>query len=118
MIKLKDILLENVARYYVDAVLVTDRSTNFTDIVDGIRGVRKITTVNVNTSEDLEEKNKNRTDGKEVHTITIKFLGGLEPTQDLKFFKTTMLQSKKGDENKRIDGLKHIIFKEKSLTRA
>jgi len=118
MIKLKDILLEDVSRYYVDAVLVTEKGVNFTDIVDGIRGVRKITTVNVNTSDELEAKNKRRSDGKEVHTVTIKFLGGLEPEQDLKFFKTTMLQTKKGDENKRIEGLKHIIFKPESITRA
>ena len=117
MIKLKDILFEDISLYSVDVVLVTDKDTNFTDVLDGVRGIRKITTVNVNTPEDMEIKNRTRTDGKEVHSATIKFLGGLKPEQDLEFFKTTMLQSKKGDPNKRIDGLRHVIFKPESITR-
>ena len=117
MIKLKDILLEDISLFSVDAVLVTDKDTNFTDVLDGVRGIRKITTVNVTTPEEMEEKNRRRTDGKEIHTATIKFLGGLDAKQDLEFFKTTMLQSKKGDANKRIDGLRHVIFKSDTLTR-
>jgi hypothetical protein len=117
MIKLRDILNEEVNLTSVDVVLVTDKDTNFTDVLDGVRGIRKITTVNVTTSPELEEKNRQRTDNKEVHTATIKFLGGLNPKQDLDFFKTTMLQSKKGDPNKRIEGLRHVIFKPDSITR-
>jgi len=117
MIKLRDILNEEVNLTSVDVVLVTDKDTNFTDVLDGVRGIRKITTVNVTTSPELEAKNRTRTDGKEVHSATIKFLGGLDPKQDLEFFKTTMLQSKKGDPNKRVDGLRHVIFKPESITR-
>ena len=117
MIKLKDILNEEVVLRSVDAVLVTDKDINYTDTIDGIRGVRKITTVNTTTSDELESKNRTRTDGKEVHTVTLKFISGLDPKQDLEFFKTTMLQSKKGDANRRIDGLRHIIFKPDTLTR-
>jgi hypothetical protein len=117
MIKLKDILFEDITLYSVDVVLVTDKDENFTDVLDGVRGIRKITTVNVNTPEDMEAKNRRRTDGKEVHTASIKFIGGQDPKQDLEFFKTTMLQSKKGDPNKRVLGLRHVIFKPESLTR-
>ena len=117
MIKLRDILFEEVTLYSVDVVLVTDKDTNFTDVLDGVRGVRKITTVNVTTPEEMEAKNRRRTDGKEVHTASIKFIGGLNTEQDLDFFKTTMLQSKKGDPNKRVEGLRHVIFKPESLTR-
>ena len=117
MIKLRDILNEEINLTSVDVVLVTDKDTNFTDVLDGVRGIRKVTTVNVTTSPELEAKNRTRTDGKEVHSATIKFLGGLKPEQDLEFFKTTMLQSKKGDPNKRIDGLRHVIFKPDSITR-
>ena len=117
MIKLKDILFEDITLYSVDVVLVTDKDENFTDVLDGVRGIRKITTVNVNTPEDMEAKNRRRTDGKEVHTASIKFIGGQDPKQDLEFFKTTMLQSKKGDPNKRVLGLRHVIFKPDSLTR-
>ena len=117
MIKLRDILNEEISLTSVDVVLVTDKDTNFTDVLDGVRGIRKVTTVNVTTSPELEAKNRRRTDGKEVHSATIKFLGGLDPKQDLEFFKTTMLQSKKGDPNKRIDGLRHVIFKPDTITR-
>jgi hypothetical protein len=117
MIKLKDIILENVTLYSVDIVLVTDKDVNFTEVIDGIRGIRKITTVNANTPKETETKNRSRTDNKEIHTATIKFIGGQNPKQDLDFFKTTMLQSKKGDPNKRINGLRHVIFKPKTLIR-
>lgn len=117
MIKLRDILFEDITLYSVDVVLVTDKDENFTDVLDGVRGIRKVTTVNVNTPEDMEAKNRRRTDGKEVHTASIKFIGGQDPKQDLEFFKTTMLQSKKGDPNKRVLGLRHVIFKPESLTR-
>ena len=117
MIKLRDILNEEISLTSVDVVLVTDKDTNFTDVLDGVRGIRKVTTVNVTTSPELEAKNRRRTDGKEVNSATIKFLGGLDPKQDLEFFKTTMLQSKKGDPNKRVDGLRHVIFKPDTITR-
>ena len=117
MIKLRDILNEEISLTSVDVVLVTDKDTNFTDVLDGVRGIRKVTIVNVTTSPELEAKNRRRTDGKEVHSATIKFLGGLNPKQDLEFFKTTMLQSKKGDPNKRVDGLRHVIFKPDTITR-
>ena len=117
MIKLKDILYEDISLFSVDVVLITDKNENFTNVLDGVRGIRKITTVNVTTPEDIEAKNRQRTDGKEVHTVSIKFIGGQDPKQDLEFFKTTMLQSKKGDPNKRIEGLRHVIFKPESLTR-
>ena len=54
MIKLKDILLEDISLFSVDVVLVTDKDTNFTDVLDGVRGIRKITTVNVNTPEETK----------------------------------------------------------------
>ena len=117
MIKLRDILNEEINLTSVDVVLVTDKDTNFTDVLDGVRGIRKVTTVNVTTSPELEAKNRTRTDGKEVHTASVKFIGGQDAKQDLEFFKTTMLQSKKGDPNKRIDGLRHVIFKPESITR-
>ena len=50
MIKLRDILNEEIRLTSVDVVLVTDKDTNFTDVLDGVRGIRKVTTVNVNTS--------------------------------------------------------------------
>ena len=117
MIKLRDILNEEISLTSVDVVLVTDKDTNFTDVLDGVRGIRKVTTVNVTTSPELEAKNRRRTDGKEVRTATLKFAAGKDPKQDLEFLKTTMLSSDKGDPEMRIKGLQAIIFKPESLTR-
>jgi len=117
MIKLKDILNEALNIYSVDVVIVSDKEANITDVFDGIRAIRRVTIVNPNTPEDREEKNRQRTDGKEVHTATIKFVAGQDPKQDLEFFKTTMLQSDKGDPNRRIPGLRHVVFKPESLNK-
>ena len=117
MIKLKDILAEALNIYSVDIIIVSDKDANITDVFDGMRAIRRITIVRSNTSDEREDKNRSRTDGKEVHTATIKFVAGQDPKQDLEFFKTTMLQSDKGDPNKRIPGLRHVVFKPESLTK-
>ena len=117
MIKLKDILSEVIQIYSVDVVIVSDKDANFTDILDGMRATRKVTIINANTPEDVEDKNRQRTDGKEIHTATLKFAVGKDPKQDLEFLKTTMLSSDKGDPEQRIPGLRHLIFKPDTLTR-
>ena len=117
MIKLRDILFENINIYSVSVVIVSDKDANFTDILDGMRATRKVTIINANTSDELEAKNRARTDGKEVHTATLKFAAGKNPKQDLEFLKTTMLSSDKGDPEMRITGLRHLIFKPETLTR-
>ena len=117
MIKLRDILFEDINVYSVTVVIISDKDANFTDILDGMRATRKVTIINANTSDELELKNRQRTDGKEVHTATLKFVSGKDPKQDLEFFKTTMLKSDKGDPEMRIQGLRHLIFKPETLTR-
>ena len=89
----------------------------FVELLDGMRATRKVTIINANTSDELELKNRQRTDGKEVHTATLKFVSGKDPKQDLDFFKNTMLKSDKGDPEMRISGLRHLIFKPETLTR-
>jgi hypothetical protein len=117
MIKLKNILNEIIQIYSVTVVIVSDKEANFTDILDGMRATRKVTIINANTPEDVEEKNRRRTDGKEVHTATLKFAAGKNPKEDLEFLKDTMLSSDKGDPEQRIPGLRHLIFKPDTLTR-
>jgi len=117
MIKLKDILNEVIQLYSVNVVIVSDKDSNFTDILDGMRATRKVTIINADTSDELEVKNRARTDGKEVHTATLKFAAGKDPKQDLEFLKTTMLSSDKGDPEQRIPGLRHLIFKPETLVR-
>ena len=117
MIKLRDILFENINIYSVNVVIVSDKDANFTDILDGMRATRKVTIINSNTSDEIEAKNRQRNDGKEIHTATLKFASGKDPKQDLEFLKTTMLSSDKGDPEMRIKGLRHLIFKPETLTK-
>ena len=117
MIKLRDILFEDINIYSVSVVIVSDKEANFTDILDGMRATRKVTIINANTSDELELKNRARNDGKEVHTATLKFASGKDPKQDLEFLKTTMLSSDKGDPEMRIKGLQTVIFKPETLTK-
>ena len=117
MIKLRDILFEDINIYSVNVVIISDKDANFTDILDGMRATRKVTIINANTSNELELKNRQRTDGKETHTATLKFVSGKDPKQELEFLKTTMLKSDKGDPEMRIPGLRHLIFKPETLIR-
>ena len=117
MIKLKDILNEALNIYSVSVSIISDKEANFTDILDGMRATRKVTIINSNTSDEMELKNRQRNDGKETHTATMKFVAGNDPKQDLEFLKTTMLSSDKGDPGMRIKGLRHIIFNPNTLTK-
>ena len=110
MIKLKDILKEAINIYSVDVTIITDSDANFTDILDGMRATRKVTIINANTSDDLELKNRKRTDGKAVRTATLKFTASQDPKQDLEFLKTTMLRSEAAAEKTAlIDELKLML---------
>ena len=51
MVKLKDILNEVIQIYSVKVVIVSDKDSNFTEILDGMRATRKVTIVNANTSD-------------------------------------------------------------------
>ena len=115
MIKLKDILNEALNIYSVSVSIISDKEANFTDILDGMRATRKVTIINANTSDEIELKNRQRNDGKETHTATMKFVAGNDPKQDLEFLKTTMMSSDKGDPGLRITGLRHIIFNTNTL---
>ena len=107
MPKLKDLIMEALPIYRATAYLVTDSDINITDVIDEIRAIRKVTIVNNITSEKFDEKNKARGDGKEEHFITMKFLSP-EPQKDLLFFKDTIMNSEKGDPNKKVTGLQFI----------
>jgi len=117
MIKLKDILNEALNIYSVSVSIISDKEANFTDILDGMRATRKVTIINANTPGDIEAKNRQRNDGKQTNTATMKFVAGNNPKQDLEFLKTTMLSSNKGDPGMRIKGLRHIIFNTNTLTK-
>lgn len=116
MVSLRQLMYEDVQVWKIKADILTDDKTNVTDILNNIRAIRKITVVNNETTPEMDKKNKQRTDGKEIHKISIKFVSK-SPRQEFDFFKKTMMRSKEGDANRRIPGLLNIAIDPKSLTK-
>ena len=115
--KLYDLLFERLSIYSDDVVIVSTKDSNFTDISNNIRGIRKIVTLKSTTPDNWERYNKTRKDGKEVHKASIKFIGSNDPKEDLDFFKTTITKTNAGDPEKRIQGLISIVFRPETLKR-
>ena len=86
MIKLKDILSEVLNTFQIEAILVNDSKFSISDILNQIRGLRKITIVNIEPI-DIEKPNL------EYHKIKIKFVTRNEPKKDLEQFKNDILSS-------------------------
>ena len=112
MIKLKNILLEVIQTYQIQAFLVSDRATSITNILDQIRGLEKVTIVNNITPEDVPQKEK-----VEYTTVKIKFVTRTDPKQDIINMKKDMLTSDLETSNMKVDGLKNVRFKMETLKR-
>lgn len=110
MIKLKNILLEMLNTFQIEAVIITDSKFNISDILNQIRGLRKVTIVNVEPM-DIEKPNL------EYHKIKIKFVTRGEPKEDLEQFKKDMLTSDLSKTDLRIPGVKSVKFKDETLKR-
>ena len=110
MIKLKDILSEILNTFQIEAILVNDSKFSISDILNQIRGLRKITIVNI---EPIDIKKPNL----EYHKIKIKFVTRNEPKKDLEQFKNDILSSDLSKTDLRIPGVKSIKFKEETLKR-
>jgi hypothetical protein len=110
MIKLKDILSEVLNTFQIEAILVNDSKFSISDILNQIRGLRKITIVNIEWK-DIEKPNL------EYHKIKIKFVTRNEPKKDLEQFKNDILSSDLSKTDLRIPGVKSIKFKEETLKR-
>lgn len=112
MIKLKDILLELLNTYQVQAYVLTDPEYNITDILDQIRAVKKITIVRNITPEDYIQKSN-----VEYTLISIKFITRGDAKLDLAKFKEDVESSDLSTTDLRIPGVKLIQFKEETLHR-
>ena len=112
MIKLKDILLELLNTYQVQAYMLTDPEYNITDILDQIRAVKKITIVRNITPEDYIQK-----PNVEYTLISIKFITRGDAKLDLAKFKEDVESSDLSTTDLRIPGVKLIQFKEETLHR-
>ena len=110
MIKLTNILSEVLNTFQIEATIITDSSFNISDILNQIRGLRKVTIVSV---EPVDIKKP----GIEYHKIKIKFVTRREPKQDLEQFKKDILTSDLSKTDLRIPGVKSIKFKDETLKR-
>ena len=112
MIKLTDILTEVLNSYQVDCELLSDRDFNVTDILNQVRGLRKVTIVNNITPEEYPQKEKI-----EFTKIKMKFVSRADPKTDLVKFRNDMLTSDMSKNDLRIPGVKSVKFKEETLKR-
>ena len=112
MIKLSNILSEVLNTYQVECDLFTDKDFNITDVLNQVRGLRKVTIVNNITPEDYIQKDK-----VEYHKLKIKFVTREDPKQDISKFKEDMLTSDLSKTDLRIPGVKSVKFKEETLKR-
>ena len=112
MIKVKNILLEVVNTYQIQAALASDRKVSITSILDQIRGLEKVTIVNNITPEDYPQKEKI-----EYTRVKIKFVTRTDPKQDIENFRKDMLSSDLDKNDLRIPGVKSVKFKPETIKR-
>ena len=112
MIKLKDILLEILNNFSVEVDLVIDPQFNTYDILNEIRALRKVKIVNIITPEDYQQK-----PGSEYIRLRIKFVTRGEAQEALQEFLDDTLTNDGGENDVRIQGVKHMAFREGTLKR-
>tara|TARA_B100000282_G_C31578593_1_gene419986 strand:+ start:254 stop:595 length:342 start_codon:yes stop_codon:yes gene_type:complete len=112
MIKLSNILTEVLNTFQVECDLFTDKDFNITDVLNQVRGLRKVTIVNNITPEEYEQKEE-----LEYTKLSIKFVTREDPKEDLRQFKTDILKSNLDKNDLRIPGAKSVKFKEDTLKR-
>ena len=112
MIKLSNILTEVLNTFQVECELLTDPKFNVTDILNQVRGLRKVTIVNNITPEEYEQNQE-----LEYHLLKIKFVSRDDPKIDLEQFKEDILTSDRSANDLRIPGAKSVKFKTDTLRR-
>ena len=112
MIKLSNILTEVLNTFQVECELLTDPKFNVTDILNQVRGLRKVTIVNNITPEEYEQNQE-----LEYTKLKIKFVTREDPKEDLEQFKEDILTSDRSANDLRIPGAKSIKFKTDTLRR-
>ena len=113
--KLVKILSEIQNTYTVICEVITDRNLNITDIVNNIRSVEKVTTVNNITPMDYPQPTNS-----EYTRLKIKFITWSDPIKDLELMKKSMtstVKDKEGNIMTKIPGMKSVKFLTKTLTR-
>ena len=113
MIQLKDILNEVLNTYQVNGTIVSSKEENISDILNQIRGIRKVTVLNNTTPDDVAQR-----EDTEITTFELKFVSRTnEPKKDIEKFKKDILQSDYEKNDLKVPGVRSIEFDINTLKR-
>ena len=113
MTQLKDILNEILNTYQVEGTLVSSKEENISDILNQIRGIRKVTVLNNITPDDIPER-----EDTEITKFELKFVSRTnEPKKDIEKFKKDILQSDYEKNDLKVPGVRSVEFNLDSLKR-
>ena len=113
MTQLKDLLNEILNTYQVEGTLVSSKEENISDILNQIRGIRKVTVLNNITPDDVPER-----EDTEITKFELKFVSRTnEPKKDIEKFKKDILQSDYEKNDLKVPGVRSVEFNLDSLKR-
>lgn len=113
MIQLKDILNEVLNTYQVNGTLISSKEENISDILNQIRGIRKVTVLNNTTPDNVPER-----EDTEITTFELKFVSRTnEPKKDIAKFEKDILQSDYEKNDLKVPGVRSVKFDLDSLKR-
>ena len=113
MMQLKDLLNEILNTYQVEGTLVSSKEENISDILNQIRGIRKVTVLNNITPDDVPER-----EDTEITKFELKFVSRTnEPKKDIEKFKKDILQSDYERNDLKVPGVRSVDFNLETLKR-
>ena len=113
MIQLKDILNEVLNTYQVNGTIISSKEENISDILNQIRGIRKVTVLNNTTPDNVPER-----EDTEITTFELKFVSRTnEPKKDIAKFEKDILQSDYEKNDLKVPGVRSVKFDLDSLKR-
>ena len=113
MIQLKDILNEVLNTYQVNGTIISSKEENISDILNQIRGIRKVTVLNNTTPDNAPER-----EDTEITTFELKFVSRTnEPKKDIAKFEKDILQSDYERNDLKVPGVRSVKFDLDSLKR-
>ena len=113
MVQLKDILNEILNTYQVEGTIVSSKEENISDILNQIRGIRKVTVLNNITPDDVPQREDN-----EITKFDLKFVSRTnDPKKDIEKFKKDILQSDYEKNDLKVPGVISVNFNLDTLKR-
>ena len=113
MAQLKDLLNEILNTYQVEGTLVSSKDENISDILNQIRGIRKVTVLNNITPDDVPQR-----EDTEITKFELKFVSRTnEPKKDIEKFKKDILQSDYERNDLKVPGVRSVDFNLETLKR-